>query len=201
LTIIGLTGYAQHGKDTVAAVLVHEYGFQRVAFADALKELTLKVNPYVGQDEEDKAVRLSQVLQDLGPERAKTELAEVRRLYQEVGTRARQVLGEDVWVAAAALKMKQDNVVISDVRFPNEAAWVHNEGGEVWLVSRPGFDNGIGLWHASEQHIQYLPTSRTLLNDQGVEELRELARQTVVHALDPSAISITTPFWEDPALD
>jgi dephospho-CoA kinase len=37
--IIGLTGYAQSGKDTVANILVENYGYQRVAFADPIRAL------------------------------------------------------------------------------------------------------------------------------------------------------------------
>lgn len=36
--IIGLTGAAGSGKDTVAGVLVLEHGFQQIAFADTLYE-------------------------------------------------------------------------------------------------------------------------------------------------------------------
>ena len=39
--IIGLTGYAQAGKDSVANSLVQNYGYTRVAFADKIKELLL----------------------------------------------------------------------------------------------------------------------------------------------------------------
>ena len=35
--IIGLSGYAQSGKDEVAKVLVEDYGYKRVAFADKIK--------------------------------------------------------------------------------------------------------------------------------------------------------------------
>jgi hypothetical protein len=36
--IVMLSGYARSGKDTAAALLVEEYGFQRLAFADPLKQ-------------------------------------------------------------------------------------------------------------------------------------------------------------------
>ena len=36
--IIGLSGYAQSGKDTVANILVQHYGYKRVAFADKIRE-------------------------------------------------------------------------------------------------------------------------------------------------------------------
>ena len=35
--IIGLSGYARSGKDTVAELLVLNYGFKRVAFADGIR--------------------------------------------------------------------------------------------------------------------------------------------------------------------
>ena len=43
--IIGLTGYAQSGKDTVAQVLVDNYGFNRVSFADPIRKLLYETNP------------------------------------------------------------------------------------------------------------------------------------------------------------
>ena len=43
--IIGLTGYAQSGKDTVAKILVENYGFTRIAFADKIREFLYETNP------------------------------------------------------------------------------------------------------------------------------------------------------------
>jgi cytidylate kinase len=43
--IIGLTGYAQSGKDTVAKILVENYGYTRVAFADKIREFLYETNP------------------------------------------------------------------------------------------------------------------------------------------------------------
>ena len=36
--VIGLTGYAQSGKDTVASILVEKYGYRRIAFADKIRD-------------------------------------------------------------------------------------------------------------------------------------------------------------------
>jgi len=44
--IIGLSGYAQSGKDTVANYL-SEYGFTRLAFADPIRKLLYQMNPIV----------------------------------------------------------------------------------------------------------------------------------------------------------
>jgi len=45
--IIGITGRARHGKNTVGDVLVRDFGFKQYGFADALKEMALRLNPWV----------------------------------------------------------------------------------------------------------------------------------------------------------
>jgi len=45
--IVGLCGYAQSGKDTLTKMLVEKEGFERRAFADLMKEMLLRINPYV----------------------------------------------------------------------------------------------------------------------------------------------------------
>ena len=44
---IGLVGYSQSGKDTVADILVKNYGYTRVAFADKIREFLYGLNPMV----------------------------------------------------------------------------------------------------------------------------------------------------------
>ena len=48
--IIGLSGYARSGKDTVAETLVNEYGFKRVAFADKIKDLLYTMGDVITLD-------------------------------------------------------------------------------------------------------------------------------------------------------
>ena len=45
--LIGLCGYAAAGKDTAARVLIDEFFFQRVAFADPIKAALLALDPFV----------------------------------------------------------------------------------------------------------------------------------------------------------
>ena len=49
--IIGLSGYAQVGKDTVANYLVENYGFVKVSFADPIREALYKLDPKIRIDE------------------------------------------------------------------------------------------------------------------------------------------------------
>jgi dephospho-CoA kinase len=44
--LVGLTGYARSGKDTAAQVLIND-GFNRVAFADPMKNMLYALNPIV----------------------------------------------------------------------------------------------------------------------------------------------------------
>ena len=158
--IIGVTGYARHGKDTVAAVLARELGYTRVALADRMKELMLRLDPFIGNPEQD---RLSDSIEHGGWEYAKTD-PEVRRLLQVFGTEVgREGLGQDVWIEALAKSTKgfygnERKIVIPDIRFSNEAAFIRRMHGEVWGVSRPDFDNGLGVngTHASERDIPLL---------------------------------------------
>lgn len=182
---IGVTGYAQHGKDTVASVLVSEYGFKRLAFADALKELALKVDPIVRNPYLPAAeARLSWTVAKFGWEEAKS-LEEVRRLLQELGTGAREILGDDIWTRIIARKMRStyDPVVISDVRFPNEAEMIHWHGGEIWRVIRitpegASYDNGIGIDHPSEAQIADIDFDKILVAHD-VPSLQESVRKTM----------------------
>lgn len=178
--IIGLTGYAQHGKDTTGEYLVQQYGFKRYAFADQLKELALYINPYV---DGKYTLRLWQLVQDAGWENAKKE-PEVRRFLQELGTGVREILGEDAWVDALVKKIRDDGlwdrqgpkhdakIVITDVRFPNEARLIRDRGGFMWRVKRVtklsdgvyvDYDNGLGTEHPSEKFISVLPTDSTMV--------------------------------------
>lgn len=161
MTIIGITGYAQHGKDSLAAGL-GLVGYERLGFADELKDMALDIDPLVDCPEccgSWDLARLSTIVGVEGWEEAK-KAAEVRRFLQKLGTQARNHIGPDVWVQALERRWLESgwtNIVIPDVRFPNEAAWVHKNGGVMVRIARPDFDNGVGTDHPSEASVEDLP--------------------------------------------
>jgi hypothetical protein len=132
-----------------------EDGWQRVAFADALRGLAVDVDPLidcrplVGQLTESgnyirPAERLSWLWEHLGYQGSK-EIPEVRVLLQRLGDRARHHLGEDVWVDAALRCVGPGRpVVITDCRYRNEADAVRERGGLVVRVERPGVGPSTG---------------------------------------------------------
>jgi hypothetical protein len=136
--IIGLSGYAQTGKDTVAQHLVERYGFTRIAFADAIREALLALDPFVPDYPGVPGVRLSWIVERAGWEVVKQESPEVRRMLQRFGTEvARNQWDQDFWVNVAMSKAYGiANVVIADVRFPNEYDAIKANGGQVWRVNK-----------------------------------------------------------------
>jgi dephospho-CoA kinase len=47
MQLIGLSGYARSGKDEAAKVLIEEFGFKRIAFADKLRDFLYALDPIV----------------------------------------------------------------------------------------------------------------------------------------------------------
>lgn len=175
--IIGLTGYAQSGKDTVAKFLIENYGFTRIAFADKIREFLYEVNPMVGCSP-------SGYLKDLvnlkGWEAAKQE-PQVRRLLQDIGVGARKLFGDMFWVDQALKKIEfGGNYVITDVRFQNEADEIKLSGGQIWRVQRPGVDAVNS--HISEVEMDNYPVDYRFMNSGSLEDL-ELSIKTRMIAL------------------
>lgn len=188
MEIIALSGFARSGKDETAKVLVEEFGFVQVAFADKLREMLYALNPYVlgefdGMGHPHTAVRLLQnVIDEYGWNGYKETMFgdEIRRLLQRLGTEAgRQTLWDTIWIDAA-LSNLDDNakVVVSDARFFNEFDAVRHRGGEVWRIERPGV--GPANSHASEMEaIDYPRFSAYIYNDGTLEDLADQVRRLV----------------------
>lgn len=177
--LIGLSGKKRSGKDTFAAGLV-ERGATRVAFADPLKEAALALDPLVGRPAYPNVlapqsdVRLSTYVGALGWERAK-EHPEVRRLLQNYGVAIREI-DPEFWVRAGMTKAASidDPVVVTDVRFPNEADKIRELGGHVVRIVRPGFESAPGA-HECETALDGYVADLTFVNDSTIEDLRDQA--------------------------
>ncbi|WHT20997.1 hypothetical protein N8J89_08000 [Crossiella sp. CA-258035] len=164
--IVGISGYAQSGKDTAAVVLA-PYGWRRVAFADALKSVAFECNPWLmyGRTGRDPfQFRLAGVVGGCGWDEAKTRYPEVREFLQRLGVAAREYIHPDVWVNAALDKASEaDNVIVTDVRFINEFDAIKARGGRVIRVHRPGV--GPANAHVSETGLDGAVFDAHVLND------------------------------------
>jgi len=179
--IIGISGYARSGKDSVANILVQDFGFERRAFADKLREALYALNPIIAYDWDlARPIYLGEVISMYGWDGIKSSryADEVRRLLQRMGTEVgRETLGQNIWVNATFDSLEPGkNYVFTDCRFINEATAVRNdyEGGQVWRVSRPNV--GPANDHISEVGLDNWIFDAKIHNNGTLTDLRESVR-------------------------
>lgn len=138
--IIGLVGWTECGKDSLADVLEERHGWNRVAFADAMKEMLLAIDPcYKGSLE-------------LLEQRKRLLMFDTREKLQNLGKYMRDQ-DEDYWIYEAGLRygalegVDPDRLLapelntpllFTDVRYLNEAIAVKDAGGTLVHIDRPG---------------------------------------------------------------
>lgn len=185
--LLGLIGNAGAGKDTVAAFLEDEHAFERIGFADPVLDMVLALFNAAGIDG---AWAVERSLKELPTPVLNTSY---RRLAQSLGTQwGRELIGPELWVTIAAHRLQQARqhqlaVVISDVRFQNEAAWIRRAGGVLVKVQRQGLQPVAA--HVSETELLGITPDYTLDNDfsvavlfDQVEDLLDNLRQAQVQA-------------------
>lgn len=169
--IIGLTGRAGAGKDSVAEILVDTAGVVPVKLATPLYEMVSAMTGLPVDQLMDRCMKEHPI-----PGIGKSP----RQLLQSIGTDwGRAFIGDDVWIKSleartAGLRQCGWSIVVTDVRFDNEAQWVRDNGGAVWEVVRPHHDTGCvgeAVHHASEAGIDPLLVDRVIANDGTLEDL------------------------------
>jgi hypothetical protein len=140
--IIGFVGFIGSGKDTAADYLVNFHGFRRDSFANTLKDAVSAVFGWDRTLLEGRTKEAREWREQVDPwwaERLDMPKLTPRWILQYWGTEVcRQGFHDDIWIASLENKMRKtkDNIVISDVRFPNEIKAIHNAGGIVVRVKR-----------------------------------------------------------------
>lgn len=175
--LIAFSGLKGSGKDTAASVLIEEFGFTKIAFADAVRDMALAVNPIISvRTFPAKVSYLSDIVNEHGWDKAKREIPEVRRILQRVGTEAgRNFLHEDIWISILKkdypdISWENTRYVITDCRFKNEADFVHESHGDICWIERPGVTSD---GHASETDEVKSLADYSITNDDTITELKE----------------------------
>lgn len=147
--VIGLGHKARHGKDTAARILMESFrGVQRFSFADDLYAVCRVLHGMTTKD---------------------------APLLQRVGVELRE-RDEDILAKATYAKMLTDApriAVITDVRFPNEMAFVKALGGVCWKVERRLADGSLFVdpsrpaSHVSETALDDARWDRLIVNPDG----------------------------------
>lgn len=139
--IIGVCGLIGAGKDTIADYLVNIHEFRRDSFAATLKDAVAAVFGW-DRDMLEGRTRSSREWREQPDEWWSQRLGRTvtpRWVLQYWGTEVcRTAFHDDIWIASLENKLRksQDDVVISDCRFPNEIRAIRKQGGHVIRVVR-----------------------------------------------------------------
>jgi hypothetical protein len=158
--LIGIGSKAKVGKDTLGLYLSKQYSLKRLAFADPLKE------------------EVNTMLQSLGLTYDDANKDVLRPLLIGWGE-SRRKMEPDYWVSIIEKQYKNTmscfgiagcgfyhGVVITDVRYVNEAMFIRNNGGVLINIIR---DNGMDI--PTEHELDNFKFDYTIHNNASLEDL------------------------------
>jgi hypothetical protein len=138
--IIGVVGFLGSGKGTVGDMLIQDHHYYRLSFADGVKDAVSVIFGWPREllEGDTDASRAFREMPDVfWSERFGYEVTP-RYMLQLMGTEAgRDVFHSDIWIYSLEKRMLgKTDVVIPDVRFPNEIDFIKSRGGKVIRVVR-----------------------------------------------------------------
>lgn len=163
--MIGVTvsGLAGDGKDTLADLLVAEFGFEKDSMARDLKRIAEE-----------------QFGWDKNKDRAG------RRLLQVLGTEAGRAYNKRIWIEMLEKRLPKPKLVIPDVRFKNELEFFQDRGFLTVLVVRGNWWERMkrrwfrrASWHQSEREWRDWDFDMVIYNDGDLESFHAQVRKLV----------------------
>lgn len=166
---------AGSGKSTFANVLMQNYGFKNVKFADPLKNM---VRALLAEMQFDKRT-VERMIEGNLKEQVIPGFSTVtpRHLMQTLGTDwGREAVDNGLWLKVARRKIERllsqgHHVVVDDLRFPNEWDLLDDMGATLVRLVRqdPSVTQGDTRY---EGLLCEFPFDRHVLNNGDIEELR-----------------------------
>lgn len=174
--IVGLAGRKRVGKDTIANVLKNEYGFVSDSFAAPIRSFVYELTgiPECAESDDIK----EETVPWLGKSR--------RELMQTLGTEwGRKTIHPDIWINALRRRVIDNYgtpLVITDIRFENEAQTVRALGGWVLHVQRPGLTHAD--LHESETDLRIYKMDGLIRNDGDIDALKAAVRNAAIPSIE-----------------
>ena len=194
LKLIAMTGQKRAGKDTVAEYFSDIANFERVAFAGPLKGMIKSLFLTAGLSDQEAEERIN------GSEEMKEEALAIlqgkssRFAMQRLGTEWRDFFGENLWSDIVKAKVDStDRVVLTDMRFLHESAFVVERDGYQVRVRRAGQKKGVDL-HPSETEMEKINVDVTIYNHGSLDDLKLVAESVLLVARTGDAAILYTNF-------
>lgn len=189
--IVGLAGRAGAGKDTCARILAQHHGFAPMAFATPVRNeiaQSFGVDPRILIDRDEKERRtIALAIGRSGDARFISHMAAIghdvtvprspREIMRWWATEYRRRLDDEhYWIHRAHEVIEALNragwrrIVVTDVRFVNEAHFLSAFGAEIWRIRRQASD-AVSADHQSEAEMEAIQPHRVLHNDDSLPTL------------------------------
>ena len=177
MTIIGILGNKQVGKDTLADYFVSKYNFTKYNFADPIKEIckilfNLNEEQLYGNDKEIVDTRWGMsprtIIQRFGTEFGHYKL---NSIYPELKTKIKP---KEIWIKLFDIFLennKDKDIIIADVRFIHEINYLINRCALIIKIER---DTHLNDSHISENEINKIDKKyieQVFKNNDSKEEL------------------------------
>lgn len=161
MDIIGITGFAGVGKDSLAEGFQLQ-GYRQYSFAGPLKAgcselFGIPLDIFSTQDYKEEVhpywnISPRKIAQFVGTE-----------FFRDQITKLLPDLEQSFWISRLEWELIQEydspdqvKIVISDVRFQDELDWIASKGGTIIHLTRPGRDGTVGISnHRSESSLDY----------------------------------------------
>lgn len=203
--ILSVFGKNKAGKSTLADMLVTEYDFVKISFADALREITQlffgintdwKINEEWSATYEylDGLDRLFSVIKDKNNVKqlmidkikyATTKDQAYRITLELLGTEVfRKIVLNDIWCAMAVFSVVRlagfgEHIVFDDMRFPNEYG-VLSKLNTIFIRITAPFEEPVGT-HESQKYVSDFKADYIINNNGTKKELLEKFNKLVIH--------------------
>jgi hypothetical protein len=188
--IIAICGFQGAGKDTIADILIKNYGFIKLSFAGAVKDIASIVFGWdremlEGSTPESRKIR--EIVDPWWAEKLQIPNLSPRYVLQYFGTDLfRNHFHRDIWLRIIERKLNSHpNIVITDCRFPNEIQLMKSYEAKLINVRRgempewfDDYANGIDRpevlqLHSSETSWIREKFDHIITNDQTIDELKD----------------------------
>lgn len=140
-SLIGICGQIGSGKDTAGDYLVNFHEFKRMSFASTLKDAVASIFGWDRELLEGRTKASREWREEIDPwwsNRLGRDITP-RWILQQWGTEVcRNGFHNDIWIASLENQLRKttDNVVVTDLRFPNEIEAIRRAGGRVIRICR-----------------------------------------------------------------